>query len=398
MRGSTLRVADIESNPIHLDGPFGQEEFTLVNRRQRIRRAKPSLGLARLFGSRKQRWSGYKSRRQRSLHKAENHSNFAIVSPPLKRVTTIVAERRFSSSDQISIHSKTYPLTQVTLHGGRRRRGDSRYSNMFERHACGHCGRFRSASYHKRHPLAAGERPRPTICKRCAKAETSSEESLDDEFYSREYRTRRRRRSEGRSPRFSYSSRESESGQSNVTRVETIITSAPGSIISRRGSRRRSFHGLPITNHDRSSWESIDSRSQSRSRSMSRYVEIRAASTFYMPSASLNSTGDAHPVDVQGRDLMESTDSLSNAEVSHILTRNTDSEKIGGSRSPFAFLGRAPVHAGGPLVPIRAARRSLMVCGYCVLVQGHVHIAIVQVNLMRAVMIPAMVRILISRR
>ena len=314
MRGVVLRVTDISSSPIDVDGPFGQEEFRLVSRRRRIRRPKPSLGVPGLFRSRKQEWRRYKSCRQRSLYKLEDRLSFASVRPLVERRATIFAESQFSGSDQAPNYRKASPLTQVILHGGKIRQGFSRHSSMFERHTCGHCGKFRSASYHKRHPLAAGERPRPTICKRCARHATSSEESLDDGFHSREYRTRKRRRSHTRSPRYSESSWESESGHSNVTRVETIITSAPSSMNSRRGSRRRSFNGLPLTDYDRSSWGSIDSRSRSRSRSVSRYVYLSAASIYHTHSVSLNSTGDAHPADVRGRDLMETINTSSNAE------------------------------------------------------------------------------------
>lgn len=45
------------------------------------------------------------------------------------------------------------------------------------KHTCAACGKFRSARYHYRHPLAPGETPRPTLCRRCIKQHTSSEES-----------------------------------------------------------------------------------------------------------------------------------------------------------------------------------------------------------------------------
>ncbi|KAL8934944.1 MAG: hypothetical protein Q9211_004963 [Gyalolechia sp. 1 TL-2023] len=44
------------------------------------------------------------------------------------------------------------------------------------KHTCAACGKFRSARYHYRHPLASGETPRPTLCRKCIKQHTSSEE------------------------------------------------------------------------------------------------------------------------------------------------------------------------------------------------------------------------------
>lgn len=44
------------------------------------------------------------------------------------------------------------------------------------KHTCAACGKFRSARYHYRHPLAPGETPRPTLCRKCVKQHTSSEE------------------------------------------------------------------------------------------------------------------------------------------------------------------------------------------------------------------------------
>ncbi|KAL8679646.1 MAG: hypothetical protein Q9186_004107 [Xanthomendoza sp. 1 TL-2023] len=68
------------------------------------------------------------------------------------------------------------------------------------KHSCPSCGKFRSPRYHYRHPLAPGETPRPTLCRRCVKQHTSSEEhdDLERERYKRkkwEARHRRRHRS-----------------------------------------------------------------------------------------------------------------------------------------------------------------------------------------------------------
>ncbi|KAI4286479.1 MAG: hypothetical protein L6R35_004266 [Caloplaca aegaea] len=48
--------------------------------------------------------------------------------------------------------------------------------NTSSKHTCPACGKFRSARYHYRHPLAPGETPRPTLCRKCIKQHTSSEE------------------------------------------------------------------------------------------------------------------------------------------------------------------------------------------------------------------------------
>ena len=64
------------------------------------------------------------------------------------------------------------------------------------RHACVSCGKFRSPGYEHRHPLAPGEIPKSSICKKCKGKETSSEESSDGRRKSRDgvkyYRLRRR--------------------------------------------------------------------------------------------------------------------------------------------------------------------------------------------------------------
>ena len=114
-------------------------------------------------------------------------------------------------------------------------------TTMTGKHTCGHCGKYRSASYHKRHPLANGEWRRPSICTKCAKDKTSSEGSSDSERRYQKKRQRRRRHSLVSMPsRYSLSSWASESDDSDNTRVHTIITSAPTGVISHRNSRRRS--------------------------------------------------------------------------------------------------------------------------------------------------------------
>lgn len=61
------------------------------------------------------------------------------------------------------------------------------------KYKCAVCGRFRSANYHYRHPLAPGQLPGTTICHNCRNSATDSEnESIDSED-SLEENTRGRR-------------------------------------------------------------------------------------------------------------------------------------------------------------------------------------------------------------
>lgn len=65
------------------------------------------------------------------------------------------------------------------------------------KYSCASCGKFRSARYHYRHPLATGETPRPTLCRKCVKQHTSSEESDEVErtrWKKKQQEARRRRR------------------------------------------------------------------------------------------------------------------------------------------------------------------------------------------------------------
>lgn len=60
------------------------------------------------------------------------------------------------------------------------------------KHTCGACGKFRSPSYCKRHPLADGEQPKPSLCRKCAKGSTDS--GSDDSYKKHRKQQRRRRR------------------------------------------------------------------------------------------------------------------------------------------------------------------------------------------------------------
>jgi len=60
------------------------------------------------------------------------------------------------------------------------------------KHTCGACGKFRSPSYCKRHPLADGEQPKPSLCRKCAKGSTDSGSDDSNEKYRKQQRRRRR--------------------------------------------------------------------------------------------------------------------------------------------------------------------------------------------------------------
>lgn len=83
------------------------------------------------------------------------------------------------------------------------------------KHTCAACGKFRSARYQYRHPLAPGETPRPTLCRKCIKQHTSSEE-LDE--IERARWKRRERETRRQKHRQSYSSDEWSSSSSHEER------------------------------------------------------------------------------------------------------------------------------------------------------------------------------------
>lgn len=81
------------------------------------------------------------------------------------------------------------------------------------KYKCSICSRYRSPNYHYRHPIPPGELPKPTVCRKCRKEATDSEESDEDEervprARSRSVRRRARSQSRGVIPR-RYSSAES---------------------------------------------------------------------------------------------------------------------------------------------------------------------------------------------
>ena len=56
-------------------------------------------------------------------------------------------------------------------------KGDSQRQETGLRHFCKSCGKYRSPGYHSRHPFRPGDIPSSSICRRCVKKYTSSEES-----------------------------------------------------------------------------------------------------------------------------------------------------------------------------------------------------------------------------
>ena len=70
------------------------------------------------------------------------------------------------------------------------------------KHTCGACGKFRSPSYCKRHPLADGEDPKPSLCRKCVK--DSTESSSDDSYakYLKDRKRVRRREQESTDERY----------------------------------------------------------------------------------------------------------------------------------------------------------------------------------------------------
>ena len=82
------------------------------------------------------------------------------------------------------------------------------------KYSCASCGKFRSARYHYRHPLASGETPRPTLCRKCVNQHTSSEDFEDME----RARWKRRHRESCRPKHRSYSSEEWSNSSSHEER------------------------------------------------------------------------------------------------------------------------------------------------------------------------------------
>ena len=130
----------------------------------------------------------------------------------------------------------------VERHHGRRH-------ELILRHSCAACGKFRSPSYHHRNPLAPDEVPQPSICRRCAKVQTSSDESTDESMPSRSRspesrKHKRSRREKKRGMRYRRSS--SEDKPSIVEEVIQVTRRAePVASPERRPSQSQSRRHSP---------------------------------------------------------------------------------------------------------------------------------------------------------
>lgn len=94
---------------------------------------------------------------------------------------------------------KTAPLEPATRQPatvqqslpGRDMHRDAFVNYSFEtRHRCAVCGRYRSPSFHHRHPIYYGQPPILGVCRKCQQMRTSSDESTDDGRLSRKKRCR----------------------------------------------------------------------------------------------------------------------------------------------------------------------------------------------------------------
>lgn len=61
------------------------------------------------------------------------------------------------------------------------------------RHRCAGCGRYRSPSFHHRHPIQYGLSPTFGVCRKCQYMQTSSDESTDDGHPSRKRRREKKK-------------------------------------------------------------------------------------------------------------------------------------------------------------------------------------------------------------
>lgn len=133
---------------------------------------------------------------------------------------------------------------QVVRHHARRH-------DIMLQHTCASCGKFRSPSYHHRHPLAPDEIPRLGICRKCMKVQTSSDESTEDGNRSRS-RSRSRSREARRHKRSAKRTKHGErhrrsSSEERAPSVEEVVrvtrrTESRGSRDRRRSESRRRRH------------------------------------------------------------------------------------------------------------------------------------------------------------
>lgn len=126
------------------------------------------------------------------LAQAQGNSNptsQATTSAQVQAPTTTVAQQDFMTAAQAD--ATKLAMAQMTM------KPDGL------KFKCIICGRFRSSRYHLKHRLASGQLPGPTICRRCRKHTTDSEDETSDSeedelLYRSRSAVRRRSRSRGR--------------------------------------------------------------------------------------------------------------------------------------------------------------------------------------------------------
>ena len=108
-------------------------------------------------------------------------------------------------------HISTQPpgaYPSQSLPAGARIISPPRYPTADElKYKCSICGRSRSARYHYKHPLPAGQLPGKTVCRKCREESTDSEESTvsSDSRHDRKHRRQRKYEDEVQDVRRSYS-------------------------------------------------------------------------------------------------------------------------------------------------------------------------------------------------
>ena len=129
------------------------------------------------------------------------------------------------------------------------------------KHTCGSCGKYRSPNYQSRHPLAPGEVPRPSFCRRCIKEHTSSEDSQDDGHQRRRSHHRdkyHKKRRHGRRHRIrTDSTEENQRTSSSQDKIHVIQRSHSISRSPRRSHRSRSQSRSSSSSHFSTSYRPI---------------------------------------------------------------------------------------------------------------------------------------------
>lgn len=127
------------------------------------------------------------------------------------------------------------------------------------KHTCGACGKFRSPSYCKRHPLADGEQPKASLCRKCAKGSTDSGSDDSNEKYRKQQRRRRRQAVSSSDERFERHRRE--------RRYRSEKPPESGDYSYERYCREKEIYSGPRRNYsmdERSSYSDREPRRQPR--------------------------------------------------------------------------------------------------------------------------------------